>query len=181
MRTQIIFFWSFDENSRQWLPVRVSMDPPLRQKKYGPLCKCPPPLSKEETRPGPLTWGGVGTIAVRILDWCGISPRGNSLYGNPLPCSYSFLPPPPTPPHIGLCAVPPGGSGHRTACMRLCPAHRPAASSTHYSIACTLAALPAPSFLALYKLRGRGWGGTAGGCTLMRPHLRLRRHASCKS
>ena len=40
-------------------PVRVSMDPPpLRKKKHGSPCECPPPppLSKEEIRLGPLTW-----------------------------------------------------------------------------------------------------------------------------
>ena len=55
------FFWNFDENSRQWPPVRVSMDPPPLKEETWPPLQMPPPLSKEETRPGPLTWGGGGT------------------------------------------------------------------------------------------------------------------------
>ena len=53
------FFWSFDENSRQWPPVRVSMDPPpFKRRNMAPFANAPPHLSKEETRPGPLTWWG---------------------------------------------------------------------------------------------------------------------------
>ena len=36
------------------------MDPPFRTKKHGPLGQWTP-LSKEESRPGPLTWGRGGT------------------------------------------------------------------------------------------------------------------------
>ena len=39
-------------------PCVYQWTPRLRKKKHGSLCKSPPPLSKEETRPGPLTWGG---------------------------------------------------------------------------------------------------------------------------
>ena len=55
------FFWIFYENSSQWTPRARVNGPPVRKKKHGPLCQCPPPpLSKEETWPGPLTGGGRG-------------------------------------------------------------------------------------------------------------------------
>ena len=41
-------FWSFDENSRQWLPVRVSMDPPPSKEETWPPFANGPPLSKED-------------------------------------------------------------------------------------------------------------------------------------
>ena len=57
------FLWSFDENSRQWPPVRVSMDPPPSKEETWPPLQMPPPLSKEEARP--LTWGGGGSLVAQ--------------------------------------------------------------------------------------------------------------------
>ena len=42
-------------------PVRVSMDPPFERRNMAPLAN-PPPLSKEETWPGPLTRGGGAVV-----------------------------------------------------------------------------------------------------------------------
>ena len=53
------FFLSFDENSRQWPAVCMSMDPPLRKKKHGPLCKWPPPLERRNTARAIDMGGGV--------------------------------------------------------------------------------------------------------------------------
>ena len=50
-------------------PVRVSMPPPppFERRNMAPFANGPH-LSKEETRPGPLTWGGRGTCFVGQLE-----------------------------------------------------------------------------------------------------------------
>ena len=41
--------------------------PPFERRNMAPLANAPPPLLKEETQPGPLTWGGGGTNVVLVV------------------------------------------------------------------------------------------------------------------
>ena len=47
--------------------VRVNGPPPSKEETWPPL-QMPPPLLKEETRPGPLAWGGGGVVFVALME-----------------------------------------------------------------------------------------------------------------